>query len=86
MLAPVPLQTVCVRHEPAGLTATRSTSTRSTGPRGSNQSGEAYVTPAMLDGRWMVRVSIGAELTEREHVAQLWRLMRATAKLAIRSA
>ena len=34
-----------------------------------NQSGEAYLTPAMLDGRWMVRVSIGAELTEREHVA-----------------
>ena len=41
-----------------------------------NQSGEAYVTPAMLDGRWMVRVSIGAELTEREHVEQLWALMR----------
>ena len=41
-----------------------------------NQSGEAYVTPAMLDGRWMVRVSIGAELTEREHVAQLWQLMQ----------
>ena len=30
-----------------------------------NQSGEAYVTPALLDGRWMVRVSIGAELTGR---------------------
>ena len=26
-------------------------------------------TPAMLDGRWIVRVSIGAELTEREHVS-----------------
>jgi aromatic-L-amino-acid decarboxylase len=30
----------------------------------------------MLDGRWMVRVSIGAELTEREHVEQLWKLMQ----------
>ena len=36
----------------------------------------AGVTPALLDGRWMVRISIGAELTEREHVAQLWQLMR----------
>jgi aromatic-L-amino-acid decarboxylase len=34
------------------------------------------LTPAVLDGRWMVRVSIGSELTEREHVANLWRLMR----------
>ena len=33
-----------------------------------NRSGAAYLTPAILDGRWMVRVSIGALLTEREHV------------------
>ena len=44
-----------------------------------NQSGEAYVTPAMLDGRWIVRVSIGTELTERKHVAQLWQLMQQAA-------
>jgi aromatic-L-amino-acid decarboxylase len=41
-----------------------------------NRSGEAYVTPAILDGRWMVRVSIGAITTEREHVASLWNAMR----------
>jgi aromatic-L-amino-acid decarboxylase len=29
-----------------------------------------------LDGRWMVRVSIGALPTERSHVEALWRLMR----------
>ena len=34
-----------------------------------NRSGAAYLTPAILDGRWMVRVSIGGEQTEREHVA-----------------
>ena len=33
-------------------------------------------TPALLNGRWMVRVSIGAELTERVHVQQLWSLMK----------
>ncbi len=41
-----------------------------------NRSGVAYLTPAMLDGRWMVRVSIGAETTEREHVVELWNAMR----------
>jgi aromatic-L-amino-acid decarboxylase len=76
VLAPVPLQTVCVRHEPDGLGGEAlDTHTLAWAAR-LNQSGEAYVTPAMLDGRWMVRVSIGAELTEREHVAHLWQLMR----------
>ena len=43
-----------------------------------NESGKAYLTPAILEGRWMVRVSIGAEQTEREHVAALWDLLRET--------
>jgi aromatic-L-amino-acid decarboxylase len=37
-----------------------------------NRSGLAYVTPATLDGRWMVRISIGALPTEQQHVAALW--------------
>ena len=41
-----------------------------------NRSGAAYVTPAILDGRWIVRVSIGGEQTERAHVAALWDAMR----------
>ncbi len=78
LLAPVPLQTLCVRHEPHGLTgAALDTHTLAWAAR-INESGQAYLTPALLDGQWMVRVSIGAELTEREHVAQLWDLMRAS--------
>jgi aromatic-L-amino-acid decarboxylase len=41
-----------------------------------NRSGAAYLTPAILDGRWMVRVSIGSIATEREHVEALWATMR----------
>jgi glutamate/tyrosine decarboxylase-like PLP-dependent enzyme len=76
VLAPVPLQTLCVRHEPPGLDGEALDKHTLDWVARLNQSGEAYLTPAMLDGRWMVRVSIGAELTEREHVAQLWQLMR----------
>ena len=47
---------------------------------GINRSGAAYLTPAILDGRWMVRVSIGALLTERVHVEELWGTMRAEAE------
>ena len=46
-----------------------------------NRSGDAYLTPALLDGRWMARVSIGALTTERTHVERLWELMRAAAVL-----
>jgi aromatic-L-amino-acid decarboxylase len=76
VLAPVPLQTVCVRHEPPGVEGDDlDRHTRAWADR-VNCSGAAYLTPATLDGRWLVRVSIGAEPTEREHVESLWRLMR----------
>ena len=40
------------------------------------------LTPTLLDGRWAVRVSIGAAATERQHVEGLWKLMRDTAGAA----
>ena len=76
VLAPVPLQTLCVRHEPPHLAGEALDKYTLAWAAAINQSGEAYVTPALLDGKWMVRVSIGAELTEREHVANLWTLMK----------
>ena len=76
VLAPVPLQTLCVRHEPSGISADALDRHTLAWADRVNQSGAAYVTPALLDGRWMVRVSIGAIPTEREHVAALWALMQ----------
>ncbi|MDB6092216.1 MAG: Aromatic-L-amino-acid decarboxylase [Gammaproteobacteria bacterium] len=75
-LAPSPLQTVCVRHEPSGLSDDSLDTHTLAWVRRINESGKAYLTPAMLDGRWMVRVSFGVEATEHEHVAQLWSLMQ----------
>jgi aromatic-L-amino-acid decarboxylase len=84
LLAPVPLQTLCVRYEPAGTAALEDHAALD---RHSlawvervNQSGAAYLTPAILDGRWMVRVSIGAEATTRSHVEALWATMRTEAE------
>jgi aromatic-L-amino-acid decarboxylase len=80
VVAPVPLQTVCVRHEPAGLAGDAlDAHTRAWAER-VNRSGAAYLTPATIDGRWMVRVSIGAEPTERADVAAVWAAMRAAAE------
>ena len=75
VLAPVPLQTICVRHEPPGLSGDALDRHTLGWVDRVNRSGQAYLTPAILDGRWMARVSIGAAPTEREHVAGLWALM-----------
>ncbi len=80
VLAPVPLQTVCVRHEPPGLEDEALDKHTLAWVECVNNSGGAYLTPAILDGRWMVRVSIGALLTEREHVDALWAMMRREAE------
>jgi aromatic-L-amino-acid decarboxylase len=76
VLAPVPLQTVCLRHEPAGLAAEALDAHTLAWCDGINRSGRAYLTPALLEGRWMVRVSIGALPTERTDVQALWDAMR----------
>ena len=81
VLAPVPLQTICVRHEPPGLAGEALDRHTLTWVERVNRSGEAYLTPALLDGRWMVRVSIGAAPTERGDVAALWGLMRREAEV-----
>jgi aromatic-L-amino-acid decarboxylase len=79
VLAPVALQTLCVRHEPPGLEGEALDRHTLSWAERVNTSGAAYVTPAVLDGRWMVRLSVGSLTTEREHVAALWDLLRAEA-------
>jgi aromatic-L-amino-acid decarboxylase len=76
VVAPVPLQTVCVVHEPPGLSGyVLDAHTRAWADR-VNHSGAAFLTPAVLGGRWVVRVSVGAERTERSDVEAVWAAMR----------
>jgi aromatic-L-amino-acid decarboxylase len=79
-LAPAPLQTVCVRHEPPDLSGADLDKHTLAWVERINSSGLAFLTPSILDGRWMARVSIGALPTEREDVAALWALMREEAE------
>jgi glutamate/tyrosine decarboxylase-like PLP-dependent enzyme len=76
VLAPVTLQTLCVRHEPRGLSGDALDQHTLGWADRLNRSGAAYLTSAILDGRWMVRISIGAAPTEREHVEALWAAMQ----------
>lgn len=72
-LAPVPLQTICIRHRPAGWTSEDAIADHNRDlARRLNESGKFYLTPSLLKGKQMIRISIGAEGTERSNVADLW--------------
>lgn len=79
IMAPVPLQTVCLRHTQLGLNEAELATHNLDIARRINDSGKAYLTPSMLKGKQMLRVSIGAETTERHHVEALWAALNAAA-------
>jgi aromatic-L-amino-acid decarboxylase len=91
VLAPVNLQTVVLRHEPAG-TVSETGAVLDPGALNAhtlawadsvNTAGAAMVTPSLLDGTWSVRVSIGAERTERPDVEELWKLLQQAAESSL---
>ncbi|MDX2038346.1 MAG: pyridoxal-dependent decarboxylase [Isosphaeraceae bacterium] len=73
------LQTICVRHEPPGLAGASLDEHTLAWVDRINRSGFAYLTPAVLDGRWMARISVGAESTERDDIDALWIEMKRAA-------
>jgi aromatic-L-amino-acid decarboxylase len=80
-LAPVPLQTVCLRHIPTDeRDADRLAAHNLAIAERVNRSGQAYVTPSVLKGKQMIRVSVGAERTERAHVEAAWSALREAAR------
>jgi aromatic-L-amino-acid decarboxylase len=88
VLAPVNLQTVVLRHEPAALVSDTGAVLDADALNAHtlswvdsvNASGAALITPSLLDGTWSVRVSIGVERTERQDVVELWSLLRRAAE------
>ena len=80
VLAPVDLQTVCIRHTPMDsngkpLESEALDKHTLAWVDKINSSGEAFMSPSILDGRWMVRVSVGVEGTERGHLERLLGLL-----------
>ncbi len=67
IVAPHPLNLLCLRVAGDDDTATDALVDRI------NASGESHVTRTVLDGRSVMRVSIGARTTTREHVESFWR-------------
>ncbi len=77
VLAPVRLQTVCVRHTPPHLAGDQEAISdhNHRWVAALNLSGAAFLSPATLPDGWMARVSVGVESTERHHLERLLELM-----------
>lgn len=80
VLAPVDLQTVCIRHTPdmangEPLSGEALDQYTLNWVDRINRSGAAFMSPSVLDDQWMVRVSIGVEGTERAHLEKLLELL-----------
>ncbi len=77
VVAPVRLQTVCVRHTPPSLAGDEEAVSRHNldWVRRLNKSGDAFLSPSTLDGNWIARVSVGVESTERAHLERLLELL-----------
>ena len=71
--APVRLQTVCTRHVPQALAGDDDaiSAHNHAWVAALNASGEAFLSPSLLDDVWMARVSVGVESTERHHLERL---------------
>ena len=81
LLAPAPLQTVCLRHVPAALAGDEdAVAVHNVAIAAAvNDAGRFYLTPSVVKGVQLLRVSIGAEPTEREHVEGVWAALREAA-------
>ncbi len=82
--APVPLQTVCVRHVLPGRPEAEVDAHNLALAEAVNASGVAYVTPAVVKGTQLIRLSIGALDTGQPDVDALWDVLQRCAAAVAR--
>ena len=81
LMAPAPLQTVCLRHQPPALAGDEKALAAHNAAivERVTASGEYYFGTSLLKGRLIIRVSVGAQPTERAHVAGVWAALQKAA-------
>jgi aromatic-L-amino-acid decarboxylase len=81
LMAPAPLQTVCLRHVPPALDGDDEALAAHNAAlvRRVTAAGDYYFGTSLLKGRLIIRISVGAQATEREHVAGAWAALQEAA-------
>lgn len=81
LLAPAPLQTVCLRSVPEALAGDEEALAAHNAVivERVNAGGGYYFGTSLVKGTLLLRISVGAEPTEREHVEGMWAALREAA-------
>ncbi len=81
LMAPAPLQTVSLRHLPQALAGDEEALAAHNAAivQRVTDAGDYYFGTSLLKGRLIIRISVGAQPTEREHVAGAWAALQEAA-------
>jgi aromatic-L-amino-acid decarboxylase len=85
LAAPVRFSLVCFRFAPDGASAEAGDAMNQRVLEDVNASGRSYLSHTRLQGRVVLRLSIGNLRTERRHVAEAWRLLCDAARRVVRT-
>jgi aromatic-L-amino-acid decarboxylase len=76
LMAPVPLNTVCFRYEPAPMSPEEADRLNEKLNHSLNDSGRIYLTHTILDGRYVLRMVTAQTVVTEKHVIDAWELIK----------
>ena len=79
LMAPVPLNTVCFRYCPAGMSDKDANTLNEKINHALNDTGKIYLTHTKVEGRYVLRMVTAQTGVAERHILQAWDLIRETA-------
>jgi aromatic-L-amino-acid decarboxylase len=79
VVAPHPFSTVVFRWVPEGVSPAEQDRLNAEVMEAVNRTGEAFLSHTVLEGRTVLRISVGNLRTTEEHLAKAWQALRAAA-------
>ncbi len=78
-MAPVPFSTVCFRYNPQNLSEEELNKLNEDLLEKINQSGKIFLSHTKLNGKFVIRLTIGSIRHERRHIEQAWEIIKTIA-------
>jgi len=75
-LAPVPFSTVCFRYNPGNKTEEELNKLNEKLLEDINSSGKIFLSHTKLNGKFVIRLTIGSIRHERRHIDEAWQIIK----------